>query len=69
MALPSPCVQICVVDPLTGLCEGCGRSLSEIGRWAGMSEDEQRKVLKTLASRLKVLRAHRREEPEEEPTR
>ncbi len=66
MPVPSPCIHLCVIEPLSGLCEGCGRSLSEIGRWAGMSDDEQRKVLKALAPRLKRLRASLREEPEEE---
>jgi len=26
----SPCVQLCRIDPASGLCEGCARSLDEI---------------------------------------
>lgn len=66
MPVPSPCIHVCVIDPLSGFCEGCGRSLAEIGRWAAMSDDEQRKVLKLLAPRLRALRARLRDEPNED---
>jgi predicted Fe-S protein YdhL (DUF1289 family) len=64
MPVPSPCIQVCVIDPLSGLCEGCGRSLAEIGRWAAMSDEDQRKLLKLLAPRLRALRGRLREESE-----
>jgi uncharacterized protein len=64
-SLPSPCVQLCIIEPLSGLCEGCGRSLTEIGRWPGMSQAEQRKVLKDLGARLRMLRALMRERDDE----
>lgn len=67
MPVPSPCIHVCVIDPLSGLCEGCGRSLAEIGRWAAMSDKDQRKTLKLLAPRLRALRARLREEPDDEP--
>lgn len=47
----SPCIQVCVLDPVTGLCEGCGRTLDEIGRWARMSEEERRLVMEGLEAR------------------
>ena len=34
----SPCVKICVVDPLAGLCIGCGRTVDEISLWPEMEE-------------------------------
>jgi len=39
----SPCVGICTVDP-DGYCEGCFRSLHEIGSWLSFSH-EQREFL------------------------
>ena len=39
----SPCVGICNVDP-DGYCEGCFRSLHEIGSWLSFSH-EQREFL------------------------
>ena len=34
-----------------GVCKGCLRTLDEIGRWGGMSEEEQRAVLARLEQR------------------
>ena len=42
--VPSPCVSICVVNPTTGLCEGCLRTLDEIAAWGQMSSAQQRSV-------------------------
>ena len=51
----SPCVKICVVDPDTGYCIGCGRTRMEIGGWLGMSPDERRGVMATLPERVATL--------------
>jgi predicted Fe-S protein YdhL (DUF1289 family) len=29
----SPCISICKVDPVTGYCYGCGRSIENIKAW------------------------------------
>ncbi len=47
----SPCIQVCVIDPTSGLCRGCARTIEEIGAWAGMSTGERRRVMDTLAGR------------------
>ena len=47
----SPCVKICVVNPESGLCVGCRRSIDEISRWARMSADDRRAVLLALPDR------------------
>jgi hypothetical protein len=54
---PSPCVKICVVDPLSGLCIGCGRTLAEIAAWGELDADAQRAVLATLGPRLAAARS------------
>ena len=51
----SPCTKVCVVDPASGLCIGCGRTLGEIAGWAGMTPDEQRAVNATLPGRMALL--------------
>jgi predicted Fe-S protein YdhL (DUF1289 family) len=48
----SPCVRSCCIDPTSGLCTGCGRSLSEIGNWLGFTDDERRTIMAALAGRL-----------------
>ncbi len=35
--IETPCVKICVVDPETGFCIGCGRTRGEIAGWIGMT--------------------------------
>lgn len=55
-AVSTPCIKICVVDPRTRLCRGCGRTLDEIARWASMSEAERRRVMAGLTDRLRAAR-------------
>ena len=57
MAPPrSPCVRICTMDPESGLCEGCGRTLAEIAGWLRMSEDERQAIMDALPDRLEKKR-------------
>ena len=51
----SPCIKLCVIDGPSGLCEGCGRSLDEIGRWLSYSDGERRAIMLTLPARLAML--------------
>jgi predicted Fe-S protein YdhL (DUF1289 family) len=54
-AIISPCIKVCVVDPISGLCIGCGRSLAEIGGWLGLSDAERRALMAILPARLAAL--------------
>lgn len=47
----SPCVKVCVVNPETGLCLGCHRSVDEIARWSRMTPDQRQAVLAELPGR------------------
>jgi predicted Fe-S protein YdhL (DUF1289 family) len=49
--VPSPCNNVCRMNPGTGLCEGCLRTLGEIAGWSAMSEPEKRAVLARLPAR------------------
>jgi predicted Fe-S protein YdhL (DUF1289 family) len=49
----SPCSRVCIVDPATGLCEGCGRTLEEIARWGLMGEAERRAIMADLDQRMR----------------
>ncbi|WP_373870016.1 DUF1289 domain-containing protein [Azorhizobium oxalatiphilum] len=55
----SPCIKVCVVDPLSSLCIGCGRTMQEIGGWMGMSPERRAAIMATLPDRLSRLRATR----------
>jgi hypothetical protein len=41
---PSPCINICRMNPQTGLCEGCFRTIEEIAQWSTASEERKRAV-------------------------
>jgi predicted Fe-S protein YdhL (DUF1289 family) len=53
----SPCVKICVVDPISSLCVGCGRTVAEISLWSEMSQEERRVVLFALDARMAGARS------------
>ncbi len=39
------------MDPKSGLCIGCARTLDEIARWAEMSDAERERVMAELSKR------------------
>ena len=51
----SPCLRVCILDPESGLCEGCGRTRDEIARWGSMSEDERLAIMAGLDERMRRL--------------
>jgi len=50
-AIATPCIKVCVVDGASGLCLGCYRTLSEIGRWSALSDAERAAVMADLPQR------------------
>jgi hypothetical protein len=54
-ALESPCVNICLLDPATRTCLGCGRTLVEIIGWTELTDAERRAVIAELPARLQRL--------------
>ena len=48
---PSPCVSVCQMDPLTGYCVGCLRTIDEIRDWIISTPDERHKILARLPGR------------------
>lgn len=49
--METPCIDICVLDNASGQCAGCGRTIGEITRWAGMTAGERRTVMADLPLR------------------
>ncbi len=52
MSKETPCIAVCIVDPRTSLCLGCGRTLPEIARWHRMETAERQAVIAGLAARM-----------------
>ena len=48
----SPCIRHCTLDPETGICVGCGRTLQEIGNWSRYTDDERQAIVAVLPDRL-----------------
>ncbi|MEZ5628129.1 MAG: DUF1289 domain-containing protein [Rhodocyclaceae bacterium] len=55
MSVASPCVDICRMDPRTGLCEGCARTIDEITAWSRIDDDAKRAILARVAEREAAL--------------
>lgn len=51
LAVRSPCVSICRIDPQTGYCEGCLRTIDEIAAWGAMGSAERQAVWLELRAR------------------
>lgn len=50
-SVETPCVKICTRDAARGVCLGCGRTIAEIARWAGMSAAERKSAMAELPAR------------------
>ena len=49
--LRTPCVRVCAVNPKTGWCEGCFRTLKEIANWGRFSTAERDAIMASLPAR------------------
>jgi uncharacterized protein len=47
----SPCINVCVMNPQTALCDGCQRSLDEIAVWGSASEAQKRAIWQLIRQR------------------
>jgi uncharacterized protein len=53
--IESPCVKVCTLDARSGLCLGCGRTIDEIAQWAGMSDEQRKRVMAALPGRRDAM--------------
>ena len=49
--VPSPCISVCQMDDLSGLCVGCYRTRAEIATWGSMDQNDQMLLLDILRDR------------------
>src|SRR5260364_19053 len=47
----SPCIDVCRLNPQTGYCEGCFRTLEEIRSWKTMTDSDKRGLFEALLAR------------------
>ncbi|MBU8545390.1 MULTISPECIES: DUF1289 domain-containing protein [Roseomonadaceae] len=55
--IESPCNKVCLLDPRSGWCLGCGRSGAEIAAWTRLSPEARRAIMALLPARLEGLAA------------
>ncbi len=49
----SPCISVCAMDDLSGLCLGCYRTLEEIEGWWDLKPEEQKVIVEAAEVRQK----------------
>ena len=52
--VPSPCINVCRIEPDSGLCAGCCRTLDEIAAWSRLDDAGKRVVWAQLARRRRA---------------
>ena len=58
--IQSPCIKLCVLEPDSGYCMGCGRTGNEIASWISLSPQEREAVTLQLDHRLANLTRNKR---------
>lgn len=52
MSNETPCIAVCIIDPKSKLCLGCGRTLPEIARWHRIDNAERLEIMAMLPARM-----------------
>jgi predicted Fe-S protein YdhL (DUF1289 family) len=47
----SPCINVCVMNAASGLCDGCLRTLDEIAAWSCASDEQKRGIWLQISQR------------------
>lgn len=53
--IESPCTGVCRIDPASGWCVGCGRTLDEIARWGTTNGADRDATMAALPERMAAL--------------
>ncbi|NUO88491.1 MAG: DUF1289 domain-containing protein [Cupriavidus sp.] len=53
--VPSPCRNVCRMDPASGYCEGCLRTIEEIAGWSSAGDEDKRRIWAQLPRRAAGL--------------
>lgn len=52
--IPSPCIAVCQLDPASGKCIGCLRTVEEIALWPRATNEERMEILALLKERRRA---------------
>ncbi|MGH6614268.1 DUF1289 domain-containing protein [Sphingomonas sp.] len=51
--IASPCINICEIDEVSGLCAGCARTIDEIAGWTSGTAEWRDAVMAALPGRVR----------------
>jgi uncharacterized protein len=49
--IETPCISICQIDRLAGVCTGCKRTIQEIAHWLSYTHEQRRGIMDELPKR------------------
>ncbi|WP_255440410.1 DUF1289 domain-containing protein [Caenimonas sedimenti] len=52
--VPSPCISICRIDPVSEICQGCFRTLDEIAAWSTLDDLRKRDIWRAIERRAEA---------------
>ena len=61
--VPSPCINVCRMNPATGWCDGCLRTIDEIANWSLLDDAAKRAVWDAIDTRHAQLVAPHKVSP------
>lgn len=50
--VPSPCISVCEIDPASGWCLGCWRTVDEVAMWSTLDPAGKRAVWQRIEERM-----------------
>jgi len=51
LQVASPCIGVCQMDNMAGVCAGCLRTRDEIAAWSTMQNEQKQRLLQVLEQR------------------
>ena len=57
--IETPCIKICVIEPESGFCIGCGRTRDEIASWLSITPEQRHAVVVALPERVAGMTRHK----------
>jgi predicted Fe-S protein YdhL (DUF1289 family) len=61
-AVPSPCIGVCRMNPATGWCDGCLRTIDEIAGWQSSDDAVKHAVWARIEARHACLTKKQKED-------
>jgi predicted Fe-S protein YdhL (DUF1289 family) len=65
--VPSPCIDVCRMNPDTGWCDGCLRTIDEIAGWSSFDDAQKRAIWVSIEVRHAQLMAEHAGHPKASP--